>query len=88
MLDTTKHQLNKCPDHEELRGISKAKLKHKYTDITDMLFTTDQKEIKLLTTYNKKLMKQKGKNSNRKSKTNQKPKLTMMIMKKMKKHKP
>ena len=46
--DTTKHQLNVCPDHEEDREILKAKLGYKYANITDMLFTVDKKELTYL----------------------------------------
>ena len=49
--DTTKHQLNKCQDHTEERELLRAKLKYKYTDITDILMTEDKKELALVTEY-------------------------------------
>lgn len=53
--DTTKHQLNVCMDHEEKRQILLAKLNHKYTKITNMLMTTDTKELQLLTDFLKEI---------------------------------
>ena len=49
--DTTKHQLDECDRHMEKREILKTKLGHKYRYITEMLLTTNAKELKLLTEY-------------------------------------
>ena len=50
-IDDTKHVLNKCMRHEEPRQTMLNKLTYKYREVTDMLCTTDTKELNLLGEY-------------------------------------
>ena len=49
--DTTKHQLDRCPEHEYERNQLKRKLGGKYANITEMLMTKNAQDLKLLTDY-------------------------------------
>ena len=50
-IETTHHIINECEQYTDKRQQMMAKLKNKYTKVTDMLCTVDEKEINLLTNF-------------------------------------
>ena len=49
--ETTQHIINKCTQYSEKRQHMLAKLNRKYKNVTDMLCTTVESEIKLLSNF-------------------------------------